>query len=146
MSGGANEYMMGNMVYSNGQPMSGYSTSNNYNSAFTGILYDSGTTFTGTYAFPSKRYYDKYSYGRSNTEYTRGKLGDATVEMAPTGALGNWYQDYAYFVVSSNPWVMRSGNYANGASAGAFYFDNYLGYANTYNSARAVLLGFGALD
>ena len=126
--------------------MSGYQTTNNYNSAFTGILYDGGTTFTGTYAFPSKRYYDKYSYGTSNTEYTRGKLGDATVEMAPTGGSGNWYQDYAYFVSSGSPWVMRGGYYSNGANAGAFNFNNNYGYASTYYSARAVLLGFGALD
>ena len=143
MSGGAYEYMMGNMVYSNGQPMSGDSTS--YNSAFTGILSD-GTTFTGTYAFPSKRYYDKYSYGTSNTEYTRGKLGDATVEMAPTGGSGNWYQDYAYFVSSGSPWVMRGGLYNSGADAGAFDFNNDNGSAYTNISARAVLLGFGALD
>ena len=146
MSGGSWEYMMGNVVYSNGQPMSGNSTSDNYNSAFTGILYNGGTTFTGTYAFPSKRYYDKYSYGTSETEYTRGKLGDATFEMAPTGGSGNWYQDYANFVYSSDPWVMRGGYCVNGAVAGAFYFGDIFGYARTDLSARAVLLGFGALD
>ena len=143
MSGGAYEYMMGNMVYSNGQPMSGYLTSYNYNSAFTGILYG-GTTFTGTYAFPSKRYYDKYSYGTSQTEYTRGKLGDATKEMAPTGTSGNWYGDYAYFPVGSLPWFVRGGNYGSGANAGAFDFLSSDGNAYTDGSARAVL--FGALD
>ena len=146
MSGGANEYMMGNMVYSNGQPMSGYQTNNNYNSAFTGIL-DGGTSFTGTYAFPSKRYYDKYSYGTNNTEYTRGKLGDATKEMAPVSSNNiSWYLDRAYFVYSHNPWVLRGGVYSYGASAGAFYFNNYFGYARTGISARAVLLGPVALD
>ena len=123
--------------------MSGYETSNNDNSAFTGILYNGGTSFTGKYAFPSKRYYDKYSYGTSSTEYTRGKLGDATKEMAPTG---NWYGDYAFFVYSSSPWVMRGGYFNSGASAGAFYFYDNNGYARTSSSARAVLLGFGALD
>ena len=121
--------------------MSGNSTS--YNSAFTGIL-SNGTTFTGTYAFPSKRYYDKYSYGTSNTEYTRGKLGDATIEMAPTGTTGNWYQDYAFFPYGSYPWFIRGGYYGYGASAGAFNFSNYYGYAYTNYSARAVFLG--ALD
>ncbi len=141
MSGGSWEYMMGNMVYSNGQQMSGYQTSNNYNSAFTGILYDGGTSFTGTYAFPNKRYYDKYSYdASSNTTYTRGKLGDATKEMAPTGNTGNWYGDYAYFVRSGNPWFVRGGNFNNGAYAGAFSFDCNNGGADTYYSgARAVI-------
>ena len=143
MSGGANEYMMGNMVYSNGQPMSGNPTSNNWNSAFTGILSD-GTTFTGTYEFPSKRYYDKYSYGTSSSEYTRGKLGDATKEMAPTGTSGNWYGDYAGFPRGSNPWFIRGGYCGGGASAGAFSFSNVNGYARTNYSARAVFLG--ALD
>ena len=139
MSGGANEYMMGNMVYSNGQQMSGLSSSSsNYNSAFTGYLYTVGS-FTGTYAFPSKRYYDKYSYGTSNTEYTRGKLGDATKEMAPTGTSGNWYSDYANFVNSSYPWLLRGGSYGGGD--GAFYFGSTDGHANTIISARAVLLG-----
>ena len=52
----------------------------------------------------------------------------------------------ANFVNSNNPWVMRGVNYNNGANAGAFNFNNNNGNANTNNSARAVLLGFGALD
>ncbi len=143
MSGGSWEYMMGNMVYSNGQQMSGYSTLNNNNSSFTGIL-DGGTSFTGTYAFPSKKYYDKYSYGTSSMQYTRGKLGDATKEMAPTGTSGNWYSDDAYFVNSSNPWFLRGGRYNDGARAGVFYFNNIGGLAHTNYSARAVLVNSGA--
>ena len=144
MSGGSWEYMMGNMVYSNGQQMSGDSTSNNYNSAFTGVL-SGGTSFTGTYAFPSKRYYDKYSYGTSNTEYTRGKLGDATKEMAPIGYTGNWYEEFAYFPCSSLPWFLRGGFYRSDANAGAFsFYFAHGGLANGTSSARAVLPG--ALD
>ena len=147
MSGGSWEYVMGNMVYSNGQQMSGASISSNNNSAFTGILYDGVTSFTGTYAFPSKRYYDKYSYGTSSTEYTRGKLGDATKEMAPVSSNNtSWYLDYAYFVNSVSPWVMRGGDVSHDAYAGAFHFNIDYGYANIYSSARAVLLGPGALD
>ena len=138
MSGGTLEYMMGNMVYSNGQQMSGHDTK--YNSAFTGVLLD-GASFTGTYAFPSKRYYDKYSYGTSKTEYTRGKLGDATKQMEPIGTSSNWYGDYANFVYSSYPWVMRSGYYNSGANAGAFFFDSGFGGAFINVSARAVLPG-----
>ena len=144
MSGGAHEYMMGNMVYSNGQQMSGDSTSNNNNSAFTGILSDGGTSFTGTYAFPSKRYYDKYSYGTSSTEYTRGKLGDATKEIAPVSSNNtSWYGDYALFV-SSSAWFSRGGYYGFGALAGAFYFTYGGGITGADYSARAVLSG--ALD
>ena len=138
MSGGAFEYMMGNMVYSNGQPMSGRETSYNANSAFTGILSD-GTTYTGTYAFPSKRYYDKYSYGTSSTEYTRGKLGDATKEMALSKTTHSWYSDYDYFASSSAPWFYRGGYASSGVYAGAFGFDDGYGTAAEEYSSRAVI-------
>ena len=45
----------------------------------------------------------------------------------------------ANFVNSNNPWVMRGGNYNNGANAGAFNFNNN-GNANPNNSARAIIL------
>ncbi len=138
MSGGAYEYVMGNIVYSNGQQMSGESTSSNRNSAFTGVL-SGGTSFTGTYSFPSKRYYDKYSYGTSDTEFTRGKLGDATKEMAPTGTNSNWYKNQTDFPYSSRPWFIRGGYYSSDTNAGVFGFGTYGGYAYTYMSTRAVI-------
>ena len=138
MSGGSYEYMMSNMVYSNGQQMSGWETDDNHNSAFTGILSD-GTTFTGTYAFPSKRYYDKYSYGTSSTEYTRGKLGDATKEMALSKTTHSWYSDYDYFASSSAPWFYRGGYASSGVYAGAFGFDDGYGTAAEEYSSRAVI-------
>ena len=143
MSGCSWEYTMSNMAWINGQPTSGYSTSSNNNSAFTAVLFG-GTSFTGTYAFPSKRYYDKYSYGASNTEYTRGKLGDATKEMAPSGPIGNWYGDYANLPHDSNSWVIRSGYYNNDTRVGAFNFAEGYGSTGINISARAVLLGTGA--
>ena len=123
MSSGAYEYVMGNMVNSSG------------------AFYSSNAGFSSA---PDAKYYDKYSYGTSNTEYTRGKLGDATKEMAPTGTTGNWYSDYAYFPYSSNSWFVRGGYYDNGAFAGAFLFYSSNGYASSDGSSRAVLLG--ALD
>ena len=143
MNGGAYEYMMGNMVYSNGQQMSGASIGSRYNSAFTGILYDGSksTSFTGTYAFPSKRYYDKYSYKTGCTEYTRGKLGDATKEMTLDSNSKNtsWYSDDAGFVCYVAPWFERGGNYNRGVYAGAFYLYYSYGNAHTNNSTRAVI-------
>ena len=118
--------------------MSGYGTVQNANSAFEGYLGQNGRFFYG-YTFPSKRYYDKYSYGRSETEYTRGKLGDATKEMAPTGTTGNWYSDYADFVKLYYPWFKRGGYCLSGANAGAFHFQSDNGNASIYYSARAVI-------
>ena len=123
MSGGAYEYVMGNMVNSSG------------------AFYSSYASFTPE---PEARYYDKYSYGTSNTEYTRGKLGDATKEMAPVSSSNtSWYSDYAIFPNSSNPWFIRGGYYSSSAYAGAFYFYNSIGIAISSYSSRAVL---GVLD
>ena len=123
MSGGAYEYVMGNMVNSSG------------------AFYSSNAGFSST---PNAKYYDKYSYGTSNTEYTRGKLGDATKEMAPVSSSNtSWYSDYAYFPSSSSPWFLRGGYYGVGAGAGAFNFLSDLGSAYSSSSSRAVL---GVLD
>ena len=124
MSGGSREYVMGNMVNSSG------------------AFYSSNAGFSST---PNAKYYDKYSYdASSNTTYTRGKLGDATKEMAPVSSSNtSWYSDYSYFPVSSSPWFLRGGSYGNGASAGAFSFRNVSGNAVSVISSRAVL---GVLD
>ena len=118
MSGGAWEYMMGNLVDSSGKMQSSSS---------------------GFSTYPNKRYYDKYSYGTSNTEYTRGKLGDATIEMAPVGNKGNWYSDWAYFPNNSDSWFMRGSNYNSGSGAGLFYFSRNYGNAISSYSTRAVI-------
>ena len=123
MSGGAYEYVMGNMVNSSG------------------AFYSSSAGFSTA---PDAKYYDKYSYGTTNTEYTRGKLGDATKEMAPVSSSNtSWYSDYAYFPNSSSSWFVRGGYYSYGASAGAFNFLSNRGNANSSHSSRAVL---GVLD
>ena len=123
MSGGAWEYVMGNIVNSSG------------------AFYSSNAGFSST---PNAKYYDKYSYGTSDTEYTRGKLGDATKEMAPVSSSNtSWYSDYANFPDRSNPWFVRGGFYGNGAGAGAFRFNINIGNANSVYSSRAVL---GVLD
>ena len=119
MSGGVFEYMMGNMVN------------------LSGAMQSSSSGFS---TYPNQRYYDKYSYGASDTEYTRGKLGDATKEMAPTGTTGNWYSDSANFSYSSISWFGRGGGYFDGSDAGLFYFSRSDGNAYVNNSARASLV------
>ena len=119
MSGGSDEYVMGNVVNSSGA----------FNSSKAGFS-----------TAPSSKYYDKYSYGTSNTEYTRGRLGDATVEMASVSLSStSWYSDFAHFPGSSIPWFDRGGNYTNGVSAGAFNFSPSNGGGGSIASSRAVL-------
>ena len=137
MSGGAWEYMMGDLVSSTGVMMSGDQTSNNYHSGFTGYLYSGGQT-TLTYDFPNKRYYDKYSYGTTETGYTRGKLGDATKEMGPS-SYWSWYSTYASFPHSGYTWFSRGSYYNNGSSSILFAFYYKYGEADLNYSSRAVI-------
>ena len=120
MSGGAWEYVMGNM--------------NNSSNAF----YSSNAGFTTA---PDAKYYDSYKYDTSYTSHARGKLGDATKETLTTfgNNSGGWYSDYAYFPASSYSWFDRGGNYNNGTSAGVFYFSYSGGSSCSNDSARAVL-------
>ena len=121
MSGGAWEYVMGNMK--------------NSSNAF----YSSNAGFTTA---PDAKYYDSYKYdSSSNTTHARGKLGDATKETLATfgNTSGGWYSDYAYFPNSSEPWFVRGGYYGDGINAGVFDFSSSSGGAYLGNSARAVV-------
>ena len=121
MSGGAWEYVMGNMVNSSG---SFYSSNAGFSSA------------------PNAKYYDKYTYDSSYTSHGRGKLGDATKEtlLSFGNYRGGWYSDIAYFVHSSFSWFIRGGYYNSGSGAGVFYFSNRDGGTHSDDGARAVLI------
>ena len=121
MSGGAWEYVMGNMVNSSG---SFYSSSAGFSSA------------------PNAKYYDKYTYSSDWSTHSRGKLGDATKETLKSygNSTGGWYDDYANFVDSSNSWFIRGGYCYSGSDAGVFGFIRGDGSASSNNSARAVLI------
>ena len=139
MSGGAWEYVMGNIVSNDGTAMmSGYHTSSN--SGYTGITYDSGsyTPYTGI-AYPENKYLDKYSFGTSNTQRIRSKLGDAVKEVAATSGAG-WYSDYGYVASASRPWFARGCSYGNGSYAGVFFSRSNYGSAYNGGSARVVVL------
>ena len=119
MNGGTVEYVMGNMTNSSGQF---YSSSAGFNIA------------------PQSKYYDSYTYDNlGDTTYTRGKLGDATKEMAPTDEMGNWYSDYASFLYSNRSWFMRGGNSATGVNSGIFSFTYCEGYSGSAFTSRSVL-------
>ena len=139
MSGGSWDYVMGDMVYSDGTMMSGRTMENNYNSNFTGHLYVDGA-YTGAYDFPSRKYYDKYSYGTSDTGATRSKLGDAIKEMGLSGSsTSSWYSDGIRFSIGSDSWFVRSGYYGHTGGAGAFYLSSASGDSSDSYSARASL-------
>jgi hypothetical protein len=120
MSGGAWEYVMGNMVDGSG----------NY--------YPSSSGLTK----PDVKYYDSYAYSASSyTDHARGKLGDATKETLKTfgSGTGGWYGDYAYFPNATYSWFARGGGYNFGTLAGVFYFSYNVGDAHTDVSFRSVI-------
>ena len=138
MSGGAWEYVMGNIVSNDGTTMmSGDVTSSN--SGYTGIIYDSGsyTSYTGSYSYPENKYIDKYSFGTSKTQRIRSKLGDALKEVY-NGSYG-WYSDNSSLAYSSAPWFKRGGIYFDSSYAGVFYSGYSVGIDYPNFSSRLVI-------
>ena len=138
ISGGAWEYVMGDMVTSGNVTMVGYDSTTN--SGFTGTLYD-GTSFSGT-SLPDNKYYDIYTYDSlSSTTHSRGKLGDATKEVLVTygSASGGWYNDHTAFSYSNRSWLARGGRYSNTSIAGMFYFNGTNGSADASYGSRGVI-------
>ncbi len=135
MSGGSDEYVMGNMS----SVETGYT------------FYPSNSSFSSSwYTTDTAKYVTTYAYGtvdKNQKAYNRGRLGDATAEVvfSTTVGLVGWYSDYAYFPYSDNAWFERGGiGNSNGSTAGVFYFDHCRGNHYTYNSSRAALVSVSA--
>ena len=129
MSGGAYEYVMGNMSKSNGTTYTYYASS-------------AGTNFT--YSTTTAKYLIPYAYGityNNQTAYNRGRLGDATSEVVKSngGTGGGWYNDNADFPNSSPSWFRRGGSFYDGSYAGPFYFIYSSGASGPDLSGRAAL-------
>ena len=126
LSGGANEYVMGNMSSGSG--------SYTYNAS------SGGSNFS--YSSATAKYIDTYAYGTTysdQTAYNRARLGDVTGEVVASSGRA-WNGDYAYFVYSSYPWFLRGGYFNDGSNAGVFNFNRINGGNYLRGSARAALL------
>ena len=122
MSGGAWEYVMGAIVSPDGKTMmSGYKTSADQHSGFTGLIYETGnyTNTDGYFTFPEEKYYDKYSYSLSSIDRKRSKLGDAIREPYLIGD-SSWYNGYSKLHFTEFPWLMRGGGAKSGRMATIF--------------------------
>ena len=123
MSGGAAEYVMGNMVSSSGSFSSARSR---FSEA------------------PDSKYYDSYIYDTSYTTQNRGKLGDATKEILKTTGIstGGWYSDYTRFPCSSlsGYWFRRGVVEGKEVNSGLFSFYESNGYLFSERSTRAILV------
>ena len=130
MSGGAAEYVMGNMS----------STADSY------TFYSSSSGFASSWYsnYSNQKYLNTYAYGSTGndqTAYNRARLGDATGEVVSTASSARgWYGDKTSFPDSNYSWFIRGGYYGNGSSVGVFNFDGFAGYALRYDSARAALV------
>ena len=128
MSGGAYEYVMGNVSSASG-------TTYTYNAR------NAGSNFT--YSTNTAKYLTPYAYGTTavdQTAYNRGRLGDATSEVVlSSGGEGGWYDDISHFIYSSNAWQLRSGDSSLSSNAGIFFFVIDNGSASEGNSTRAAL-------
>ena len=77
----------------------------------------------------------------NNYQQNKGVYGDAVYETSTSGnGTTSWYSDYSYFPNASSPFFQRGGGYANGSSAGVFYFNFDNGYGSSDYSFRPVLV------
>ena len=108
MSGGAHDYVMGNMVSPDGKTMMSGQAASGANSGYAGIIYDEGnyTKYTGDYTYPNSKYYDKYSYGTDYETLLRSKLGDAIKEILNVSGLG-WGDNTLKVVYPYDSWFSR---------------------------------------
>ena len=147
MSGGSHEFVMGNISNVEAKyefyPLA---------SGFESSWYTNETAkYLTTYARKKGSDYN------SQAAYNKGRLGDATAEVAfstrgaiPIGGLVSWYSDNADFPYTNyngyNAWFIRGGIYASGSLTGVFYFDGEPGSAGRYAhySSRATLVSLAA--
>ena len=127
MSGGADEFVMGNASSESG-------------TTYTYPGKHAGTNFT--YSTNTAKYLTTYAYDRTTTDqtaYNRGRLGDATSEVVLSSGNG-WYNDGANFPYSSEPWFYRGCSLSFSSNAGPFCFFHSSGYRDSEFSSRAALL------
>ena len=139
MSGGANDYTMGNVVYTDAKTfISGYDES--YNSGYSGLLYNSGSfsSYRGI-SYPDAKYYDKYNYGVRELSRARSKLGDGIKEFYIENDYG-WYGDFSRLANSSYSWFVRSGYYGDGNYAGIFFSYDANGRVYVNYSTRLIIV------
>ena len=135
MSGGSWDNVMGNM-----SSISGNYTFYPVSSSFASSWYTTDTAkYLTTYA------YEEYELDTQKS-YNRGRLGDATAEVAlstSTGRSGGWYSDSTSFPAYNSAWFNRGGYYPSSSKAGVFHFASNVGVGWFYSS-RAALVSLSA--
>ncbi len=120
MSGGAYDYVMGNMVNNDGTFNSGYADF----AKSTGVIVQN----------PDAKYYNMYAYGTSLNDIIKGHLGDATKETQ------FWYGNAVGMVSTVHPWAIRGSTYDGKTSTSIFASNAYDGDPRSGMSFRVVLI------
>ena len=139
MNGGSWEHVMGVLLDTNGNPISGNSTSNN--SGYTGMLED-GIKYSGK-EWPATKYYETYistdltsNEGLLSATACNGGIcyGEALSETI------GWYDDGRNYILSIGSWITRGGRSAYGSNSGMFNFGNSSGAAYKNASFHVVIV------
>ncbi len=95
----------------------------------------------------SNKYKSKYegiastNMGNYNQTTNQSRKGEAIWETSSNGdGLSSWRNDYAFFVYSDAPFLVRGGDSSNGSGAGVFAFSRVDGSCNVYMGFRVVLI------
>ena len=125
MSGGANEYVMGQIVDSVDTPLGVFNTNIKYE-----ISED----------IPLRKYYNSYLFGTLDIEHHRGQLGDATKEtlIIPESTNSGWYGARTLFPKLVQEWFLRGGGVGLNAGITGYLRNNGVAYRSY--SFRTVLV------
>ena len=137
MVGGVNEYVMGVFANSSGQLWSGNSTT--WNSGFTGLMGESGESYTGT-AFPDSKYYDVYKAASGITISDLTACNGGVCYGHALSETGWWYNDGYALVSTSQPWFVRGGNFGWGTGSGIFFIGGLGGDPGDNYGFRSVIV------
>ena len=137
MVGGANEYVMGVFANSSGQLWSGNSTT--WNSGFTGLMGESGESYTGT-SFPDSKYYDVYKASSGITISDLTACNGGVCYGHALSETGWWYNDGYALVSASQPWFVRGGNFDWGTGSGIFFIGGLGGDPGGNYGFRSVII------
>ena len=148
VSGGAYEYVMGNLTgYDDQSESSSASYTRNpikppyvdlYKESL-GFDYSSSGDTNPAWSYSTNAYY------YNNDVCTWGTCGGHALHetkryQSVSSGDQSWGDDNSDFVNSSNRWFLRGGSASDGSGAGLFNSSSNSGYGNNYNGFRSVLL------
>jgi hypothetical protein len=94
----------------------------------------------------ASKYKEVYTMGATDTQADNfaasiNKKGDVTYETSASVALASsWFTDYSYMPLTTYPYFLRGGRYADGANSGAYAYSAYTGCEYSAGSFRPILL------